>query len=96
MAETAELAFAICQLVNSSPVPVPITLMNHGADDAAAVIGAVVEQCQMAGVNLAQICVDPELALELGLKAGSALPHGSRPNIEIQAGLGRNVIFMRG
>jgi hypothetical protein len=38
---TAELITAICKLIETSAVPIPITLMNHGVDEAAAIIGGV-------------------------------------------------------
>jgi hypothetical protein len=42
MANTAELVQAICELIKATAVPIPITLMNHGVDETAAIIGAVV------------------------------------------------------
>jgi hypothetical protein len=44
MASTAELVEAIYRLIASSPTPIPITLMNHGVDETAAIIGAIVER----------------------------------------------------
>jgi hypothetical protein len=34
MADTAQLVEAICKLIETGPVPIP--LMNHGAEEAAA------------------------------------------------------------
>ena len=45
MASTEELVEAVYWLIASSPTPIPITLMNHGVDETAAIIGAVVERC---------------------------------------------------
>ena len=42
MANTEELVDAIYRLIASSPTPIPVTLMNHGVDETAAIIGAVV------------------------------------------------------
>lgn len=93
MADTAELAIAISRLIETSPVPVPIKLMNHSVEEAAAIIGAVVEKCDRDGIKLEQVCLDPELSFELGLAEGVALPHGCRPIVHIDAGLGRQVLF---
>ena len=45
MASTEELVEAVYWLIASIPTPIPITLMNHGVDETAAIIGAVVERC---------------------------------------------------
>jgi hypothetical protein len=95
MADTNQLAIAICRLVQISDAPVPIKLANQTVEQAAAVIGAVVETCSREGVSLGQVCIDPELALELGLVGGVALPHGSRPIVRIEEGLGRDILFKR-
>ena len=95
MADTLELAEAICSLIRAAPTPTPISLMNHDANGAAEIIGAVVERCHLEGIELAQIKMDPDLALELGLTAGSALPHGSLPTIALEEGLGRQLKFVR-
>jgi hypothetical protein len=95
MADTSQLATAICRLVQISGAPIPIKLANHTVEEAAAIIGAVVEACDRERVPLGQVCVDPELALELGLADGVALPHGSRPVVRIEQGLGRDVLFKR-
>ena len=83
MAETDELAIAICRLVQISDTPVPIKLANQTVEQAAAIIGAVIETCSRENVQLGQVCIDPELALELGLVGGVALPHGSRPIVSL-------------
>ena len=41
MANTEEVVEAIYRIA-SSPTPIPVTLMNHGVDEAAAIIGAAV------------------------------------------------------
>jgi len=96
MANTAELIETICKLIESSPVPIPITLMNHGVDEAAAIIGGVVERCAHESIVLRGVSIDPELAAELGLTDGKAVEHGARPTIHCDPGLGRQVIFERG
>ena len=96
MANTAELIETICRLIETSPVPVPITLMNHGAEEAAAIIGGVVEQCGRESIKLRRISIDPELGEELGLTEGKVVEHGARPTIHCEPGLGREVRFERG
>ena len=93
MADTDQLAIAICQLIQISPNPVPIKFANHTVEQAAAVIGAVVEKCHRNGVKLGHVYLDPELATELGLNDGAELPHGSRPVVHMEEGLGREVLF---
>ena len=44
MASTEELLEAIYRLIASSPTPIPVTLMNDGVDETAAIIGALVER----------------------------------------------------
>ena len=95
MASTMELVEAICKLVETSPVPVPITLMNHGVDEAAAIIGGVVERCARENIVLARVSIDPELADELGLSEGKVVEHGDCPTIHCELGLGRQVRFER-
>jgi hypothetical protein len=95
MASTAELVEAIYRLIASSPTPIPITLMNHGVDETAAIIGAVVERCARDNIALTEIFIDPELAELLGLVDGGQLPHGSRPTVRSEAGLGRQVRFQK-
>jgi hypothetical protein len=93
MADTAELVEAICTMIKASAVPVPITLMNHGLDEVAAIIGGVVEQCEQEAVPLSRIYIDPELGRELGLDDGRVLEHGSRPTICWEQELGRALRF---
>jgi hypothetical protein len=95
MADTNEFAITVCRLVQISEVPIPIKLANHTVEQAASLIGAVVEVCAKKGVPLGKVCVDPELALELGLADGVVLPHGSKPVVHIEEGLGRDVLFKR-
>jgi hypothetical protein len=96
MANFGELIEAICMLIKSSPVPIPTTLMNHGVEEAAAIIGAVVERCARDNIALARVSIDPDFAEELGLEDGKALEHGGRPAIRCEPGLGRQVRFERG
>lgn len=95
MADTNQLAIALCRFVQTSGAPVPIRLANQTVEQAAAIIGAVVEACDKEGVKIDRVCVDPHLALELGLCDGVALPHGSRPIVHVEVGLGRDVLFKR-
>jgi hypothetical protein len=96
MANTAELVQAICELIKASAVPIPITLMNHGVDETAAIIGAVVERCARDNIALKAIYIDPELGRELGLVEGKVLDHGGKPTIHWEIGLGRQLQFERG
>jgi hypothetical protein len=68
MVNTQELIAAICKVIETSPVPVPIAFMNHGVDEAAAIIGGVVERCARESIALKRVSIDPELAEELGLQ----------------------------
>ncbi len=95
MATFMELIAAICQLIKTGPTPIPITLRNHTVDEAASIIGAVVDRCHAEGTSLHEVYVDPELAAELGLVKGKMLPHGSRPTIRCESGLKRQVRFHR-
>jgi hypothetical protein len=95
MATTAELIETICKMIETNPTPIPITLMNHGVEETAAIIGAVVERCDRDGVTLTGIFIDPNLADELGLANGKQLPHGARPTVQCEAGLGRQVRFQK-
>jgi hypothetical protein len=70
--------------------------MNHGVDETAAIIGAVVERCALDDIPLSGIYIDPELGGELGLMEGKAPDHGSKPTIYLEAGLGRRLRFERG
>ena len=96
MANTAELVEAICKLIETSQVPIPITLMNHEVEETAAIIGAVVERCSRESIKLTGVSLDPELADELGLVEGQVIQHGTCPRIHCELGLGRQVRFERG
>ena len=93
MANTRELIAAICKAIATSRVPIPNTLMNHGVDEAAAIIGGVVERCARESIALKRVSIDPELAEELGLTDGKEIEHGVRPTIHCEPGLGRQVRF---
>jgi hypothetical protein len=95
LADTAALVETIRMLINTSLVPVPITLMNHGADETAAILGAVVERCARDNIALTGIFIDSELGGELGLVDGKILEHGGRPTVRWEPGLGRQVRFRR-
>jgi len=95
MANTAQLIEAICKIIRSSQVPIPITLMNHEVEEAAAIIGGVVERCGHESVALTRVSIDPELAAELGLSDGKVVEHGARPTVHCEPGLGRQVRFER-
>lgn len=93
MATTAELVDAIFKLIEASPTPIPITLMNHDVEETAVIIGAVVERCARGNIALTDIFIDPELGELLGLANGRQLPNGSRPTVRCEVGLGRQVRF---
>jgi hypothetical protein len=95
MANTAQLIEAICKLIHTSQVPIPITLMNYDVEEVAAVIGGVVERCGRDRIALKQVFIDSELAAALGLSDGSVLEHGARPTIRYELGFGRQVRFER-
>ena len=95
MANAEQLVETIVKLIKTSAAPIPITLMNHGVDEAAAIIGAVVERCAKENIPLATISIDPELGEELGLSDGKVLDHGHSPVIRWQQGRGRQVLFQR-
>jgi hypothetical protein len=95
MPSTEELVEAIYRLIASSPTPIPVTLMNHGVDETAAMTGAVVERCARDNIALTEIFIDPDLAELLGLVDDGQLPHGSRPTVRCDAGLGRQVRFQK-
>jgi hypothetical protein len=92
VASTEELVEAVYRLIASSP-PIPVTLMNHGVDETAAIIGTVVERCARGDIALIEIFIDPELAEFLGLANGRPLPHGSGPTVRCQAGYGVKCCF---
>ena len=93
MADMAELVKAICAMIKAGGVPVPITLMNHGVDEAGAIFGGVVERCEQDAIPLSRIYIDPELGRELGCDDGRILAHGSRPTICWELQLGRAFRF---
>ena len=93
MASADEMAEAICTMLEFTSQPIPITLMNQSVDEAAATIGAIVERCFLNGLVLSGVRIDPELIEALLLIDGSPLPHGSKPIVRCQPGLGRHVIF---
>jgi hypothetical protein len=93
MANIEQLIEAICRVVELSPNPIPIALMNHGVEEAAAIIGGVVEHCARRSIALKCVSIDPELAEELGLTVGKEIEHGARPTIHCEPGLGRQVRF---
>jgi hypothetical protein len=93
MTGTAELVQAICLMIKANATPVPITLMNRGLDEAASIIGAVVERCERDAIPLSRIYLDPELGRELGLDDGKVLQHGARPTICWDPELGRSLRF---
>jgi hypothetical protein len=96
VANTTQLIQMICKVIETSPVPIPITLMNHRVDEAAAIIGGVVERCAHESIALTRVSMDPELATELGFTEGEVVEHGTRPTIHCEPGLGRQVRFERG
>jgi hypothetical protein len=96
MADDEQLAEAIITLIAASQEPARVSLMNHDANQAAVVIGAVVERCPKAGVLLADISVDTDLASALGLTDSAVLPHGDHPRVRVVSGLRRDVLFRRG
>jgi hypothetical protein len=93
MANTAQLIEAICKIIRSSEIPIPITLMNHEVEEAASIIGGVVERCGHERVALTRVSIDPEPAAELGLTEGRVVEHGARPIIHCEPGLGRRARF---
>jgi hypothetical protein len=95
MASTTELIKTICMVVETSRVPIPIALMNHGPEEAAEIIGGVVEYCGRQGITLRRVSIDPELGEELSLVDGKVVEHGDHPAIHCEIGLGRRVRFER-
>ena len=93
MANTAQLIEAICKIIRSSEIPIPITLMNHEVEEAASIIGGVVERCGHERVALTRMSIDPEPAAELGLTQGRVAEHGARRIIHCEPGLGRRARF---
>jgi hypothetical protein len=66
---------------------------GQGVDEAAAIIGGVVERCARESIALKRVSIDPELAEELGLTEGKEIEHGARPTIHCEPRLGRQVRF---
>ena len=95
MATTSELVEGIHRPIALSPTSIPIAFMNHGVDETAAIIGAVVERCARDNIGLTEIFIYPELAELLGLLDGRKLPYRSRPTVRCEAGLGRQVRFQK-
>jgi hypothetical protein len=93
MTAMTELAAGICVAIEMLANPAPLTLINQTPDEAAAIIGAVVERCALNGVPLAAIWMDPTLALELGLSDGVGLLHGGTPMVRLEPNLGRQLRF---
>jgi hypothetical protein len=87
MANTAQLIEAICKIIRSSEIPLPITLLNHEVEEAASIIGGVVELCGHERVALTRMSIDPEPAAELGLTQGRVAEHGARRIIHCEPGL---------
>ena len=96
MAHTQQLVETIAKLIKAGTAPIPITLINHGVEEAAAIIGAVVERRAKENIPLATISIDPELGNELGLADGKILDHGHPPIIRWEQRRGRQVLFQRG
>ena len=95
MSDTAELVLAICQLIKTSAKPVPIELMNHGAELASFILVAVVEKCSRDGIGLTHVCIDPEWAADLGLTHGRRVSKHSNAAVKCEVGLGRQIRFDR-
>ncbi len=95
MANTHELAMAYVQVLLASERAPPLTLMNHDAEDAAVIIGAVVDRCAELRANLESITIGGELSEELGLQDGVRLKHGERPIIRVDGSFGRQISFQR-
>ena len=93
MASTEELVEAISRLIASSPTPIPVTLMNDGVDETAAIIGALVERCARDNIALTEIFLDPDLAELLGLVDGGQLPHGSKADGSMRRCTGASSAF---
>ena len=95
MASTEELVEAIYRLIASSPTPIPVTLMNHGVDETAAIIGAVVEHCARNNIALTEIFIDPDLAELLGLVERRTAAARVQADVRCDAGLGCHVRFQK-
>lgn len=95
MARTEELATAYVQVLLAVERAPPLTLMNHDAEGAAAIIGAVVDRCAELRAKLEQVTIGSELSVELGLRDGTRLKHGEKPTIRVDDSLGRQIVFQR-
>lgn len=93
MATIDELSQAYAELLQRLPSAPPLTLMNHGPKEAAVVLASIVDRCADLKLGLKQVWIGTELADELGLADGSALKHGERPLIRVEAELGRQLKF---
>ena len=62
--------------------------MNQGADEAAAIIGGVVERCGRQEIALMRVSIDAELASELGLTEGKELARRSPPDHSLRTRAG--------
>jgi len=69
--------------------------MNHEVEEAASIVGGVVERCARDHIALTRVSIDLELAAELGLSNGKVIEHGARPTVRCEPGLGRQVRFER-
>jgi hypothetical protein len=76
MANTEQLIEAISRVVELSPNPIPIALMNHGVEEAAAIIDGVVEHCARGSIALKRV------SSTLNLQRNSALQRARRSNTE--------------
>lgn len=95
MASTGELAIAYVQVLLATEHAPPLTLMNHDAEGAAVIIGAVVDRCAEVQAKLEQVTIGSELSEELGLRDGTHLKHGEKPIIRVDDRLGRQIVFHR-
>ena len=83
-------------MVASSPMPIPISFMNHGVDETAAIIGAVVERCDRDNITLTEIFIDPELADLLGLAGWrNSCRTGPGRRFDAKLDLGVKCVFKR-
>lgn len=95
MASTAELVEGIVSLLEVSPKPIPISLMNHPPELAYEIICSVVERCSEKGMVITEISLDPELAQLANLRDGDFVPVHSKTVVHCQSGLGRQILFRK-
>ena len=95
MASTEELVEAIYRLIASSPTPIPVTLMNDGVDETAAIIGAVVERCARDKIPLTEIFIDPDLADFLAWWTADSCRTGPGRRFDATLDLGVKCVFKR-